>query len=226
MSEAGSIAVSDDLAIQAKTSERALTHLLRSGFVRITKYARAASGRFWYTSDRADLRQQARIGVCTAVQKYEPSKGHFWTFAQWWIRHEVTRWLAYCGTPIRYTAESFRTHKIDSIAWLDATIGEDGYTLGDLIDGQRASADYEEPMLAPTSESLETAERRSLAWCAVRDLTPEAGYVVRRRVIDRIPVPRVADEMWIDTIAVEMIERCAVYDMRRAVQLELFRGAA
>ena len=195
----------DALAVEAATSQRALSTLISRNAYRIASYARRAAGPAWFTADRPDIKQQARLGVCTAVQKFDPSRAKFWTYAQHWVRHEVTRWLAYCGQPVRYPASEYTTRKSE-VAWLDQTIGEDGFTLGDLIDNERASLAFEEPATEPTSEELDAIEGRALARIAVRSLTPEAGYVVRRRVIDRVPVTRVADEMWLDTIAVEMIE--------------------
>ena len=214
----------DALAVEAATSPRALSTLISRNAYRIASYARRSAGRHWYTADRPDIKQQARLGVCTAVAKFDPERAKFWTYAQHWIRHEVTRWLAYCGQPVRYPASEYTTRKSE-VAWLDQPIGEDGFTLGDLIDRERATIEFEEPALEPTSEVLMAPERRELATVAVRDLTPESGYVVRRRVLEHVSVPQVAREMWLDEIAVAMIERCAIYDMRKAVQLKLFEAA-
>ena len=45
-----------------------------------------------------DLIQDGNVGLVTAVEKYEPSRGfHFRTYATWWIRQAITRGLANAG---------------------------------------------------------------------------------------------------------------------------------
>ena len=102
------VVVNDDaLAAMAVDSRAALGLLIVRGDRKIATIARGASGRFWFTEDRHDIHQQGRIGVCYAVRLYQPGSGRFWTYARHWIRHEVTRWIAYCGQPVHVPAEAF-----------------------------------------------------------------------------------------------------------------------
>jgi len=126
----------DALAAMAADSKAALVMLLTRGDRRIATLAREASGPFWFSSDRDDLRQQGRIGVCRAVRSYVPRSGPFWTYARHWIGHEVTRWLAYCGQPIHYPAAEFTLSRRGEVMAQDVElVGADGSSeLIDLID--------------------------------------------------------------------------------------------
>ena len=215
----------DALAVEAATSQRALSTLISRNAYRIASYARRSAGRHWYTADRPDIKQQARLGVCTAVQKFDPERAKFWTYAQHWIRHEVTRWLADCGT-VRYPAAEFSLNAIAKVAWLDQPVGED-ITLLDVIENKTAEGWTADPSpdLPVYHGVLRGSGKRHTIVTAVKVLDEAAGYVVRRRTIDRASFRRIADEMGTDPVAVAMIERAAMYDMRKAVQLKLFEAA-
>lgn len=49
-----------------------------------------------------DLKQQGFIGLCNAVEGYEPDQGiPFGNYAWYWIRHSMGRYLEECGSIIR-----------------------------------------------------------------------------------------------------------------------------
>lgn len=75
----------DRLAIEAKTNKAALAKLVKEVENRCLYYTRSWSG----LPDYDDILQEARIGILLAVQKYDPSRGHFASCLYWYINHAV-----------------------------------------------------------------------------------------------------------------------------------------
>lgn len=48
-----------------------------------------------------DLVQEGSIGLLKALKRYDPKKGKFLTYADWWIRQSISDALLKCGTIVR-----------------------------------------------------------------------------------------------------------------------------
>jgi RNA polymerase sigma factor (sigma-70 family) len=83
----------DDLATRSRNGDRtAFAELVRVFQPYVVGMVRKQSG--WSHSDLEDIAQAAWEGVLDAVERYEPDKGKFVTFAHHRMRMHVSTWMA------------------------------------------------------------------------------------------------------------------------------------
>lgn len=70
--------------------------------VLVTRYTSLDSRSSWWD----DLMQEARLGVMDAIMKYDPKRGKFFTYAQYWVRKKVQKFLALTG-PVKVPQNAF-----------------------------------------------------------------------------------------------------------------------
>lgn len=91
------------LAVKARDGDAAARDLMVMSNLRLVvniakRYAVACTG----AVSVMDLIQEGNIGLFKAVEKFEPDRGFkFSTYATWWIRQSVTRFIADAGRSIR-----------------------------------------------------------------------------------------------------------------------------
>lgn len=115
-----------------KARERKLMERVDSCTGWVVTQARKLSMR--HNVDVDDLMQEGRLGALTAAQKFDPTKGaKYFTYAVYWIRHRMDRFVKNCAKDVRVPVHRFWEHKTFENS-LDAPVGEDGdATLGDLM---------------------------------------------------------------------------------------------
>lgn len=89
-----------------RRGERALRRMvvanLRLVVSVVTKYRRGART---FSVEPVDLIQAGNLGLIRAVEKFDPSRGYrFSTYAYWWIRQAVTRYLHDQASSVRLPA--------------------------------------------------------------------------------------------------------------------------
>lgn len=95
------ICSNEELVIQIKAGIDAAENMLQlwqqnQGFIT------AIAKRFQGYEDMEDLRQQGYIGLCQAVDNYNPDEDTlFMTYARFWIRQSMQRYIEDCGSVVR-----------------------------------------------------------------------------------------------------------------------------
>jgi RNA polymerase primary sigma factor len=74
----------------AEGDEEARTHLIEANLRLVVSVARRYTG---LGLDLPDLIQSGSLGLIRATQDYNPRRGHFSTYATWWIRQAIGRSL-------------------------------------------------------------------------------------------------------------------------------------
>lgn len=120
----------DHLAIQAKTSKTALAKLVKEVENRCVYYTRSWSN----LPDYDDILQEARIGILLAVQKYDPSRGHFASCLYWYINHSVHN---YHRKKMSQLAPGWRTNQNhDEEPWLVRLDAPNEHLDGEITNGE------------------------------------------------------------------------------------------
>lgn len=73
-----------------ETTER----MVQAQASRLIRYARGCL-------EEKDLQQAGYIGLMTAAERYDPTRGQFTTYARWWVLHEMTSLLEESRSPMR-----------------------------------------------------------------------------------------------------------------------------
>jgi RNA polymerase primary sigma factor len=104
-----------DLDAVLAEAARASDLLVRGNLRLVVSLARRYQGR---GLDIADLIQEGNLGLLTAVERFDPSRGfRFSTYAAWWIRQAITRGLAARGRPVRLPVNAHET--LVKLRWVE-----------------------------------------------------------------------------------------------------------
>lgn len=131
-----------------------------------------------------DVQQIGRIGLCKAAQTYDPDKGRmFSTYAVKCIRNELKMALR-CVNALSRDGEDQRLS-------MDAVLGDDGFTLADLVPDPRADTERQLEVREKLQKLTEAFEDEPILFAvATRQMTQmEAADIlgisqphVRRRI--------------------------------------------
>ena len=84
-----------------RRGQRARERFVRANLRLAVSYVSKRCNRLAKTHATDDLIQAANIGLITAVERFDPARGYrFSTYAYWWIRQSVNRWVDLHGRAI------------------------------------------------------------------------------------------------------------------------------
>jgi len=90
-----------------KVSEEATTALIRSNLRLVVSVAKKYLGR---GISFLDLIQEGNLGLLRAIAKFDPARGYkFSTYATWWIRQSISRYIAEQARTIRIPVHLFES---------------------------------------------------------------------------------------------------------------------
>lgn len=84
-----------------RRGQRARERFVRANLRLAVSYVSKRCNRLAKTHSVDDLIQAANMGLVTAVERFDPTRGYrFSTYAYWWIRQSVNRWVDLYGRAI------------------------------------------------------------------------------------------------------------------------------
>jgi len=84
-----------------RRGKRARDRFVSANLKLVVAYISKRCHRLAKVYDREDLTQAGNMGLITAVERFDPTKGYrFSTYAYWWIRQAVNRWVDQHGRSI------------------------------------------------------------------------------------------------------------------------------
>jgi RNA polymerase sigma factor (sigma-70 family) len=155
-----------------------------------------------------DLVQAGNIGLMRAIEKFDPERAKFSTFAYWWVWHFIVREIQNGGRTVRIPVWVYEQSRRDGVdlpaptVSLDTpiTAGEDG-VLSDLIQG-----DSIDPL-----EQLENDERRVYVEQQLAALTDQRqGEIIRRRFYGDQTLTEISKEQGVSRQRVRQLELTAL----------------
>jgi RNA polymerase primary sigma factor len=83
-----------------RRGQRARDRFVSANLRLVVAYISKRCHRLTRSFDREDLTQAGNMGLITAAERFDPAKGYrFSTYAYWWIRQAINRWVDQHGRP-------------------------------------------------------------------------------------------------------------------------------
>ena len=146
----------------------------------------------------ADLLQESYFGLWEAVQHYETSKNvRFMTYAEYWIKQSVQRYLEKCGSTVRipsHTRQKITRYK-KTVQELEQKLGRT-LTDNEIADRMRISvellSEIKMQMQGVSSLDAPITDENSLTLAD----TVQADYSLEDEVIDKMYAEHSKSELW------------------------------
>lgn len=168
-----------------------------------------------------DLFQEAMLGVVRASEKFDPSFGcAFSTYANWWIRAYIKKWIRDKSRQVRLPARVFEDlSKRDELppapTSLDSTVNKGNRTYYDITPSE---------LLSP-EQVCEIDEERAILWSEVAKLTPKEQTVLRMRFEEEKTLPEIGEHLHLTKQRIDQIQHEAFEKLKPALRKKLGRAA-
>lgn len=171
-------------------------------------------------SERAEILQDAAIGIITAASKFDPAKGpHFSTYAYWWMHSNVSRGRRERGqrvqVPDKIWRKLSRSGDLPRVASLSTPIRDRENACDDtLIDRLVAAGDSPEDLAAKR-------EQIAAVRAALDRLPKRSRTILRMRFVFEQTLEQIGEVFKVSRERIRQIEVQALGKLRR--QLEPYR---